>query len=184
MKRSKDRPKRFEEARERYRDFCQDFPGAPYEFDGHFRDLDALDYCEYEMGGIIDGDIELAALIWSNCLVSNSCAEWRISKDGGFHLGGTPSGGGVRAFFFDPVSRMTEVFEGGYSQFDLVAVLTELFAVEVVARGMAGISDIRPLLRYIRNRRWGEGFSTLPDLERLVGVLNRYTMKDRTRRRS
>jgi hypothetical protein len=98
------------------------FEGREITFDGSLRDLEALFYCVYEVG-FPEDDYYNASLIWAQVVVKNTEAQWLEPISGNIAIGG-PDVDYPKLIFF-PHTRLLEIAEGAYTQFDLFAFLTD-----------------------------------------------------------
>lgn len=108
------------------------FKGSEVTFDGSPQDFDALAYCVYEVG-FPEHDYLYASLIWAQAIVKNTEARWLQPVAGQYAIGG-PEGTGSKTTFF-PHTRLLEIVNGTYTQFDTFATLTDSFLLHTVLAG-------------------------------------------------
>jgi len=101
-------------------------------FDGEVFDLDALAFCEYEVG-FPDEDWSSAALIWAQVMVVSGEAQWLEPINGQIAICGPNSDYPWCVFF--PVSRVSEMRLRQFPQFDRFATLTDLFVLQLLHVG-------------------------------------------------
>ena len=147
------------------------FKDDEIKFDGSLRDLDALFYCEYEVGYPED-DYFYASLIWSQVMVNSTELRWLESISGNIAIGG-PDTDYPKMIFF-PHTRLLELaICSNTPQFDLFCVMTDQLLLQGVLAGYR-INHLPKLYELCFSQQYSSGsglsftFNTLAAETRLL----------------
>lgn len=137
-----------------------DWDPGETKFDGGVADLEALAFCEYEVG-FPEEDLSLASLIWGQVMVVSGEATWLDLIDGQIAIGGPGSNYPPVVFF--PYSRLTEIRLGTFQTYDWFATLTDLFLLQAFHAGYEA-EDLPELCEISARQEYWTGASEMDRL--------------------
>jgi len=109
-------------------------------FDGTIKDLEMLDYCEYELGHP-DESYRAASIIWANVILTNSNLIWGEKKAEVYLFSGENE---YPSFEINVHKYVKGIIESDISQFESFSVLTEKLVIDMLMSGY-DISNLREL---------------------------------------